>query len=382
MYQKLYSRFLAAHSEELHFASHSHHYWPDVTRDAHLHYWDDSCRYVDNKWEYLFSQKIPHTQNLIAEILKLSSPTQLVFAPNTHEFVFRLLTSLDWNKPVRILTTDSEFYSFDRQINRLNEFSQFEVVKVPTLPFHDFHERFESEMKKGHWDLIFMSHVFFNSGLVADIQRLVKNAPASATFVIDGYHGFMAVPTDLSSIEERAFYLAGSYKYAQGGEGCCFLYVPTSVRHRPFYTGWFAELSHLSSVGNKVPYPPDALQYAGSTMDFSALYRLTAVLDLFKKENITVDKIHAWIQQNQKTFMMELKKKNNALLNDRTLICEDLSNHGHFLTFEMPSVEITQNMVKDFKSRGLLVDSRGTRLRFGFGLYHNTDSVTKAVRLI
>ena len=382
MYQKLYSRFLAAHPEELHFACHSHHYWPDVTRDAHLHYWDDSCRYVDNKWEYLFSQKIPHTQRMIAKNLNLSTGSQLVFAPNTHEFVFRLMTSLNWDKPVRILTTDSEFYSFDRQVNRLNEFSQFEVVKVPTLPFSDFHERFEAEMTKGSWDFIFLSHVFFNSGLVADVHHLAKAAPSEPMFIVDGYHSFMAIPTDLSSLEDRIFYIAGSYKYAQGGEGCCFMHVPRSVRHRPFYTGWFAELSHLSSVGNKVPYPADALQYAGSTMDFSALYRLTAVLDLFDKEGLTVAKIHEWIQKNQKSFLTELTKKNHALINKGALICESLDNHGHFLTFKLPSVEITQNLVKNFKDRGLLVDSRGTRLRFGFGLYQNADSINKAVRLI
>ncbi|MNL08076.1 Kynureninase [compost metagenome] len=292
------------------------------------------------------------------------------------------MTSLNWEKPVRILTTDSEFYSFDRQINRLGEFKNFEVVKIPTLPFADFHERFEKALKESSWDLVFISQVFFNSGLVADVQRLAKAAPDSAMFVIDGYHAFMAVPTDLSSIADRVFYLAGSYKYAQGGEGCCFLYVPPATRHRPFYTGWFAELSHLSTVGNQVPYPTDALQYAGSTMDFSALYRLIAVLEVFQKENLSVPAIHSWIQKNQKLFLTELAKRQHALLHKDSLICEDLDQHGHFLTFEMPSVEETQKMVKDLKSRGVLVDSRGTRLRFGFGLYHTPENIKKVVSLI
>lgn len=382
MYQHLYSRFLGAHSNELHFASHSHHYWPDVSRDAHIQYWDDSCKYVDDKWEYIFGHKVPRAQSLIAENLNISSSSQIVFAPNTHELLFRLLTSLNWDKPVRILTTDSEFYSFDRQINRLGELKNFEVVKIPTLPFADFHERFEKALKESSWDLVFISQVFFNSGLVADVQRLAKAAPVSAMFVIDGYHAFMAIPTDLSSIADRAFYLAGSYKYAQGGEGCCFLYVPPATRHRPFYTGWFAELSHLSAVGNQVPYPHDALQYAGSTMDFSGLYRLIAVLEAFKKENLTVAIIHAWVLQNQKLFLTELAKRQHALLHKDSLICEDLGNHGHFLTFEMPSVEETQKMVKDLKSRGVLVDSRGTRLRFGFGLYHTLENIKKVVSLI
>lgn len=376
MYKPLYSRFIKAHPDTLHFACHSHHYWPDVSREAHLQYWDDCSQYVDDKWAYIFSKKIPQAQKLIAQVLNTTHPDQIVFAPNTHEFVMRLLSSLDWTKKVRILTTDSEFYSFDRQINRLQELGNFEVVKVPTLPFHDFHERFEKELQDPKtWDLVFISQVFFNSGLVADVERLVKAAPTSPLFVIDGYHGFMAVPTSLKSIQDRAFYLAGSYKYAQGGEGACFLYVPPSTRHRPFYTGWFAELSHLEAVGSDVGYPTDALQYAGSTMDFSALYRLIAVLELFQKEALTPEKIHRWIQTNQKAFLVALEKINHPKIKKENLIAEDLNHHGHFLTFNLKNQDETNEMVKELKALSVITDSRGSRLRFGFGLYHDVQDM-------
>ncbi len=382
MYKHLYKRFLEANPTKLHFASHSHHYWPDVTREAQLQYWDDSAENVDNKWGYLFGTKIPIAQKLIADNLNLSKPSQITFAPNTHEFVFRLMSSLDWTKKVSILTTDSEFYSFDRQVNRLKEFTQFDVVKVPVSPFNTFHERFEKELKSREWNMVFLSHVFFNSALVCDFHRLMKSVPANSLFVVDAYHSFMAVPTDLSSVEDRLFYLAGSYKYAQGGEGACFLHVPPSARHRPFYTGWFAELAHLATVGNQVPYPDDGMQYSGSTMDFTALYRLIATLELFKKEGLAVSKIHAWVQQNQKYFLDELEKKNHPLLNKKSLIHADLDNHGHFLTFDLPSTETTQSMVTEMKSKGLQTDSRGTRLRFGFGLYQDHQQIQKALAIL
>lgn len=382
MYKHLYSRFLEAHPEELHFACHSHHFWPDVTREAHLQYWDDSCKYVDDKWEYLFSQKVPLAQKLIAKNLNLSQPQQVVFAPNTHDFVFRLLSSLDWSKKNRILTTDSEFYSFDRQINRLAELSNFEIVKVPTLPFTTFHERFEKEMNTGEWDFIFLSHVFFNSGMACDFKRLALKAPKESIFVVDGYHGFMALPTDLSSLENRIFYIAGSYKYAQGGEGACFLYVPDNTRHRPLNTGWFAELSHLSAVGKEVAYPTDAFQYAGSTMDFSALYRMIAVLTKFSEQKITVEAIHSLVRRNQSLFISEIEKIYHPLLNRESLVMNDDSYHGHFLTFALPSTEITQKLVSALNKVNVKTDSRANRLRFGFGLYHNEQDITEAVRRI
>lgn len=382
MYKKLYSRFLAAHPHELHFACHSHHYWPDVTRDAQIQYWDDCCKYVDDKWSYFFSQKVPQVQKLIAENLRASYPEQFVFAQNTHEFVMRLMSSLNWQKTIRILTTDSEFYSFDRQVNRLEELGNFEVVKIPTQPFATFEQRFSKAMSEGPWDLIFISHVFFNSGYACDVAKLAQTAPAEALFVIDGYHGFMAVPLNFPLIEERAFYVAGSYKYAQGGEGACFLYVPPATRHRPFYTGWFAELSKLSAVGKQVGYPVDALQYAGSTMDFSGLYRLQATLELFKNEGLSVQGIHAFVQQNQGLFLRELDQAQHVTFNKSHLLIHDVNHHGHFLTFDLGSTEITQNWVKALASKGIKTDSRGSKLRFGFGLYHEAEDVRKVIAAI
>jgi selenocysteine lyase/cysteine desulfurase len=200
--------------------------------------------------------------------------------------------------------------------------------------------------------------------------------------VIDGYHAFMAVPTDLSSIQDRAFYLAGSYKYAQGGEGACFLYVPPSTRHRPAYTGWFAELSHLTNVGNQVGYPEDALQYAGSTMDFSAVYRLVAVLEKFKAESLSVEKIHAHVKALQDHFVQELEKAGSSLIRKKNLLSGSFQHHGHFLTFELPSTEKTIAVGKDLEKQGLQTDSRSNRLRFGFGLHQEKADVEKAINLI
>lgn len=383
MYKHLYQRFLQAHPSSLHFACHSHHYWPDCTREAHLQYWDDSCKYVDSKWEYFFSGPILETQKLIAAELKVTSAEQIVFAPNTHELVFRLLSALDWKKSkVRILTTDSEFYSFDRQINRLAELPQFEVHKVPIAPYESFHERFEKELNANSWDMVFISQVFFNSGLVCDIHRLAAKTPPQTTLVIDGYHGFLALPVDLSSLQDRVFYLAGSYKYAQGGEGACFMYVPTTATHRPFYTGWFAELAQLASIHGEVGYPRNALQYAGSTMDFSGVYRLRSVLELFHKEGLTTEKIHAYITSNQNLFMTELNKAAHPVFNDQNLLMTKNTMHGHFLTYVLKDNEATQQMVQELSRAGVKTDSRANRLRFGFGLYHDQDDVKKAVQII
>lgn len=373
MYKKHYSHFLNANPNIQHYASHSHHYWPDVTREAHLQYWEDSAKLIDDKWAYFFSKKIPLVQKLIADVLNLSHPEQIVFAPNTHELVYRLLSCFNPKKKISILTTDSEFYSFDRQINRLAEDSLIVAEKVQTQPFDDFEDRFISAIKNNHYDIIFLSHVFFNSGMVVqNLLKIVESVKDTNTMiVIDGYHGFMAIPTDLKKIESRIFYIGGSYKYAQGGEGCCFLYSPKNSMERPLYTGWFAGFNSLSIDGGNTSYSEDGYRFAGSTMDFSALYRLEAVLNLFKNEGITTEKIHSHIQFMQKNFRNHLLEIDHHFLTEKNILSVDYNQHGHFLTFALPGHEHSKSLHDELRRINIWTDYRGNRLRFGFGIYQN-----------
>lgn len=378
MFQQFFQHFLQANQGKQHFACHSHHYWPDVTREATLAYWDDSARLVDHKWNYIFGTKIPHTQQLIADILNLPASEQLVFAPNTHELVMRLLSCFDWQKPLRILTTDSEFHSFQRQVKRLAEINTVQVDVIATEPFATFEQRFTAAAAEASYDMVFCSQVFFNSGYaIADLPRFV-NALALATeamLVIDGYHGFMALPTDLSEIAERIFYIAGSYKYAQGGEGCCFMAVPSGSEHRPLYTGWFAEFGTLAADKSAlVLYSEDGYRFAGATMDFTALYRLEAALLLYKQHGITVGRIHRYVQSLQQQFLTLLDEQRHPLVNRQHLLCHDSQQHGHFYTFRIGSGSQVAELAAFLKQHGVETDYRGDRLRFGFALYQNAET--------
>lgn len=373
MYKKFYQNFLKANEGVQHYAAHSHHFWPDVTRDAMMRYWDDSARLTDDKWGYFFSTEIPQTQKLISEVLNCPHPEQIVFAPNTHELAYRLLTCFKPNQKIKVLTTDSEFYSFERQVNRLSENDMVEVAKVPTQDFQTFQDRFINEIKKQDYDLIFLSHVFFNSGVVvSDLEKIVSSVQNDNCIIaIDGYHGFMAIPTDLSKIADRVFYIAGSYKYAQGGEGCCFMCVPRGAQQKPTYTGWFAGFSELSKKGAETVYSTDGLRFAGSTMDFSALYRLKAVLELFKKEKISVSQIHQHIQLLQKNFRQHIQEMAHPILKNEKILHLDFNQHGHFFAFELGDAQLTQKIHDELYVKKIRTDYRGTRLRFGFGLYQD-----------
>lgn len=364
-----FTRFLGAQPHRLHAAAHSHHPWPDATLAAHDLYWRDSARLMDDKWEHILGTVVPKAQGALAGLLALPDPTSLVFAPNTHEFVLRLVSCLP--TPANILTTDSEFHSFTRQTQRLEEAGLATVTRVPTEPFDTFPARFRAAIAQGGYDLLFFSHVFFNSGyVVPDLPGLVAAVPNPRAFVvIDGYHGFMALPTDLSQVAARAFYMAGGYKYAMSGEGVCFLHCPPGYGERPVNTGWYATFGSLAGAQQGVAYSADGYRFAGATFDPSGLYRLNAVMDVFADEKGAVADIHAHVKALQENFLRQLKRLNLPALNVGQLVVPQAAQRGNFLTFRTPDAQAISKKLHD--SAHVITDARADRLRFGFGIYHD-----------
>ncbi|MBH48126.1 MAG: selenocysteine lyase [Halobacteriovorax sp.] len=374
-YKKFYQHFLRAHEGKLHMACHSHHFWPDITRQATLDYWDDSAKLSDHKWEYFFSQKIPALQRHIAKRLNLSDPEQIVFAPNTHDLLIRLLSLLDFKTKPKILTTDSEFHSFSRQITKLEEDSIVEVERLKTESETDLLNEIKLLSKSKSFDFIFISQTFFNSGrTITDLDQLVQLFDDHAIIVIDGYHSYMTKEISLKQIENRVYFISGHYKYAQGGEGLCFMTCPPSEQN-PKITGWFAQIDALASKQGKIAFPAKAARFWGSTMDFTPVYRSLAVYDLFDAEGLTTTKIHRHILDLQNAFLDIISSLSTKLLDQSMLL--NSAGDAQFLAFDLGSQEKANNLEKKLRQHDILTDSRGSTLRFGFSLYQEIKDFDK-----
>ena len=378
-----FSRFLEADPARLHFAAHSHHLWPDVTFEAQQQCWRDAARLADRKWQTVFGEVYPAAQEHVSRVLNLSSPATIAFGPNTHGFVLRLLSCLPSKPAVRVLTTDGEFHSFARQMRRLEEDGLAEVTRVPTEPFQTFAERFAAEAgRRGH-DLIYFSQVFYNSGYaIPDLAALVGAvADADALVAVDGYHGFLALPTDLAEIEDRAFYLAGGYKYAMAGEGAAFLHGPPGIAARPRDTGWFAAFGALQEgVDGTVAYGSQGTRFLGATFDPVGLYRLNAVLTWLEGLNVTVDAIHARVVALQEDFVERLSGLGLDMLRPEDLVVPvSEPDRGNFLTFRTEQAGAIHRRLLEAK---VITDHRGDRLRFGFGLYHDPEDIERLVDML
>jgi len=379
-FKHLFSRALSLAPGRLHFAAHSHHLWPDVSFEAQQTAWDDAARHADRKWDLVFGEVVPEAQAHVARELGLPSPDSLVFAPNTHDLLVRLVSGME-RRPVRILSSDGEFHSFRRQSERWEEAGEVVVTRMATEPFDDFSDRFLAEARRGGHDLILVSQVFFRSGRVFD--RLAELAaladPAGPWVVVDGYHGFMALPTNLGVVADRLFYVAGGYKYAMAGEGACFLHAPAGFCPRPVVTGWFAEFGELEGPAGGVGYRADAGRFWGATFDVSALYRFNAVRRMLAAEGLDTAAVAAHSYGLMNRFSEALTAGTCGPLGAAEILnpLQAGQPRARFLALRHARAAGWRAALLE---RGVVTDVRDDVIRFGFGPYQDEADLEAAIR--
>ncbi len=371
----LFSRALAAAPGRLHFAAHSHHLWPDAGFEGQVRAWEDAVRHADRKWEHVFGEVIPEAQGHVARELALPDPSSLTFSSNTHDFLLRLFSGIE-TKPVRILSTDGEFHSFRRQAQRWEEAGQAVVERVPLDPFDTFEARFLQAARAGGHDWIVVSQVFFRTGRAFEsLEALAEVArPDGPWVLIDGYHGFMARPTDLSAVADRVFYTAGVYKYAMSGEGGCFLHAPDGFCPRPVVTGWFAEFGDLAGPPGGVGYRTDGGRFWGATFDVSALYRFNAARRALDQAGLKTAAISAHATALAAKFQQAVRDGRAGPPAQAEMLnpVEGDAPRARFLALRHSRAPQWQAALM---AANVVTDVRDDVIRFGFGLYQDEADV-------
>jgi selenocysteine lyase/cysteine desulfurase len=378
-FKPLFSRALALAPDRLHFAAHSHHLWPDVSFEAQQKAWLDANLHADRKWDLIFGEVIPRAQAEVAQELGLPDPNSLVFSSNTHDLLLRVFSAFT-TRPVRILSTDGEFHSFRRQAERWEEAGQAVVTRVPLAPFETFADRFVAAAAAGDHDWILISQVFFRTGGLFDrIEALADLArPEGPWVLVDGYHGFMATPTDLSAVADRIFYVSGGYKYAMAGEGACFLHAPDGFAPRPVVTGWFAEFGDLSGPPGGVQYRSDGGRFWGATFDSSALYRFNAVRAMLTEAGLTTADVADHSRGLALQFQDAVRAGQAGVLGEAQILNPVVGDapRARFLALRHPDAQTWRAALL---SAGVVTDVRDDVIRFGFGLYQDASDVDRLI---
>ena len=373
-----YSKFRVA--ERLLLTGHSHQAWPDVGFEAQSEAWLDAARYADDKWEHAF-ERAERVRAGFARLLG-DAGGGIALAPNTHELVVRLISALPLRERPKLVTTDGEFHTIRRQLDRLAE-EGIEVARVAEAPLHSLSERLARTVDD-RTALVLVSAVFFDTGYIA---RGLADVAArcrlhGARLLLDVYHALNVVPVSIGADGcGDAFVVGGGYKYCQLGEGNCFLRLPPDADLRPVITGWYSEFSALENTerSQRVAYGTGGDRFAGATYDPTSHYRAAAVFRFFAEQRLDATLLRA-VSQHQ---IGVLASEFDALGLDPAVVDRDrsapLAEIGGFLALRSSNAS---GFARSLKDRGVFTDARGDVLRFGPAPYLSDRQLRDAMALL
>jgi selenocysteine lyase/cysteine desulfurase len=373
-----YTRFRVG--ERLLLTGHSHQAWPDAGFEAQAEAWLDAAELVDDKWERAFA-RADEVRRGFARLLD-DPDGAIALGASTHELIVRLLSALPLGARPRLVTTDGEFHTIRRQLDRLAE-EGIEIVRVAEQPVGSVTERLAAAVDD-RTALVLVSKVFFDSGRIARDLGAVADRCArhGARLLVDAYHALNVVPF---SIRDEglgdAFVVGGGYKYCQLGEGNCFLRIPAACDLRPVVTGWYSEFSALSGRdrSGKVAYGAGGDRFAGATYDPASHYRGARVFRFFADEALPPALLRE-VSQHQIGVLAEafdrLDLDPKVVTRDRSA---PLAESGGFLALRAPDAG---TLSQGLRARGVHTDSRGEVLRFGPAPYLSDAQLTRAMALL
>ena len=384
--REAYSHFLStAQNEAQRFllTGHSHQAWPDVAREGVLEAFQDAALHVDDKWGAVF-----HRAELVRTDIAHSIDAEIgevALASNTHELFTRFLSALPLkSKPVVIATT-GEFHSVYRQLGAAAQAGVIDLKWVNAEPAYDLSARLSRELKiyGDRCAAVVSSSVLFQSAsIVPELPELAAEClKHDARFFIDAYHSFKVVPISLEDFGESqaiVYLSGGGYKYAQWGEGVCWLRVPEADDARPIFTGWFSDFENLhlpryNEQGNarEMTYGSRAAErFAGSTFDPTSFYRAARVSAFFKENGLSVERLRQ-ISLRQTQRLIDGLGEHFELITPREQECR-----GGFVALK---VNQAQEWSVALRSLKVFTDARGDALRFGPAPYLLDDEIDEAI---
>jgi len=364
-------------SDRILLTGHSHQGWPDIAREAQIRAWDDAAAHVDDKWARAFRMA---DLTALGYAQRLDDPDgHYALAGSTHDLLIRLLSALPLDRDRGLLTTDAEFHTIRRQLQRLQE-AGVPVTVIPAAPAADLPLRLAAAVDD-RTACVLVSCVQFQTGRVVRGLRAVAQAchHHGAELLIDAYHAVNVVPYSLRDEGlQTAFVVGGGYKYCQLGEGNAFLRVPPHCTLRPVVTGWFAEFADLADppLPGQVAYGEGAARFAGATYDPVSHYRGAAVWSFFAEQGLDVPTLHALNQQQ----VGHLAAGFDALDLDPRVITRDHglrpADRGGFLVLTSPHAA---HLSRELRARGVWTDHRDQALRLGPAPYVTDHQLDQAL---
>lgn len=347
-------------------------------------------RDMDDAWGFWLDEL--HTfRNNIACLLGVSRADAVVPKTSAGQGLRAVLNALPSATP-RILTTRGEFDSIDfilKTYHHPHPRRRAEVTWIEPHTEPDQPPRFRADdilaaLERQSFDLLVVSPVFYATGQVLDqLPRVVEAAHAKNTLVLlDCYHAAGVIPLALESLGAD-FAIGGSYKYARGGPGACWLMIhPRHLRDdahseppfRTLDTGWFAKRDTF-----KFQRPEQPLLATGGDAWMEAT---PAILPLYQAKSgleltlaLGVDRLRAYALE-QLAFLEDALRRHNIPVRRGG---PDPEHSGAYLLL---SHRDTTAFCDRLKARSVIADARLGHARFAPDVLTTRDELARAAAII
>ena len=372
-----YSRFEV--SKRLLLTGHSHQAWPDRGFDGRVQAWLDAARYVDDNGTTRSSRPSGSARDSPGSWESLAATSRSGPTPTSSWSACSPLCRS--GRGPRLVTTDGEFHSIRRQLDRLAE-EGLAIVRVPEAPLESLAARLGRAVDD-RTALVLVSAVFFDTGRIA---RGLAEVAAScrrhgSRLLVDAYHALNVVPFSLADEGlGDAFVVGGGYKYCQLGEGNCFLRIPAG--HRPS-AGGHRVVQRVYRAGGPAARGPRRLRpggdrFAGATYDPTSHYRAAVVFDFFPSR-ASRPRSAGGEPAPDRAARLDVRRARPRPRGPEPRPRLPLDEVGGFLALRSP---VAAALVRRLRARGVWSDARGEVLRLGPAPYLSDRQLADAVGLV
>jgi len=383
----LFSRVLRGERErgEIYFANQSlgrplDRMAEDVNRAIELWYTKMDDAWEDDAW----MSGVEGFRKGVAKLIGLTEWTGLVPKTSAGQGLRAVLNALPADnalRPVRVVSTRSEFDSVDFILKTYIEKGRATVNWIEPTASVDGVPLLETgpivnAIVPGT-DLVVVSYVAFSTGQVLPgLKMIIEAAHAvGAMVLVDAYHAVGVFPVDMEALGVD-FMIGGSYKYARGGPGACWLAI--HPRHlntelRTLDSGWFAKAEPFS-----YDRPEEPIRASGgdgwleSTPSIVPMFQALSGLEFTLA--LGVDRIRAYNLERM-NHIRDVFTSNGIPM----FVPDDPSAFGGYAL--MPCAD-ADDVRDSLKRNGVNSDARLGMIRFGPDVLTTVDEIERASHIV
>ncbi len=247
---------------------------------------------------------------------------------------------------------------------------EIEIVKSPdgvTVPLDAIRAAVDGDTL-----LLVTSHVFFTSGTVQDAGALTGIAhDAGAYMFLDAYQSNGQLPIDAPALGVD-FLASGALKWLCGGPGLAYLYVRSDLDLSPTTLSWFGVEDQFGFDVRDARPRSDARRFELGTPGVGAAYTAAGGLSVVLEAGI--DAIH----ERNRMLADDLRARLQAL-GCRLHQAPDARDRSALVLIEHPDAG---GAVASLAERGVIVDRRGSLVRFSPHFYNTREDNERAVEAL